>query len=63
MYKIVKLNIKTGNLCNKIHRTMLNEFYQVTFCEKIYSFIELQQDFDDWLYYYNHQNLSGKNVL
>ncbi|WKL70106.1 hypothetical protein Q1H05_05790 [Francisella tularensis subsp. mediasiatica] len=42
---------------------MLNEFYQVTFCEKIYSFIELQQDFDDWLYYYNHQNLSGKNVL
>ena len=47
---------QTNGICERFHRTILNEFYQVTFRKKIYSCLEeLQQDLDDWLYYYNHQ--------
>lgn len=47
---------QTNGICERFHRTILNEFYQVTFRKKIYSSLEeLQQDLDDWLYYYNHQ--------
>ena len=47
---------QTDGICERFHRTILNEFYQVTFRKKIYSSLEeLQQDLDDWLYYYNHQ--------
>jgi len=46
---------QTNGICERFHRTILNEFYQVTFRKKIYSSLEeLQQDLDDWLYYYNH---------
>ncbi len=38
------------------HKTILNEFYQITFRKKIYTTLdELQKDLDDWIYYYNHQ--------
>lgn len=47
---------QTNGICERFHRTILNEFYQVTFRKKIYTSLEeLQQDLDDWLYYYNHQ--------
>ena len=37
------------------HKTILNEFYQVTFRRKIYRTIEeLQTDLDAWLSYYNN---------
>lgn len=35
---------------------ILQEFYQVVFCKKVYYFIEeLQVDLDEWLYYYNYE--------
>ncbi len=46
---------KTNGICERFHKTILQEFYQVTFRRKIYSSIEqLQNDLDDWLDYYNN---------
>lgn len=46
---------KTNGICERFHKTILQEFYQVTFRRKIYSSIEqLQNDLDDWLAYYNN---------
>lgn len=47
---------KTNGICERFHRTILNEFYQITFRKKIYTSLdELQKDLDDWLDYYNNQ--------
>jgi len=47
---------QTNGICERFHRTILNEFYQITFRKKIYTTLdELQKDLDDWLYDYNHQ--------
>jgi transposase InsO family protein len=46
---------QTNGICERFHKTILNEFYQVTFRKKIYMTLdELQKDLDDWLDYYNH---------
>ena len=46
---------QTNGICERFHRTILNEFYQPTFRRKIYRTIdELQTDLDEWLLYYNH---------
>jgi len=45
---------QTNGICERFHKTILQEFYQVTFRKKIYSSLdELQKDLDDWLAYYN----------
>lgn len=47
---------QTNGICERFHKTILNEFYQITFRKKVYTTIsELQKDLDDWLEYYNHQ--------
>jgi hypothetical protein len=47
---------QTNGICERFHKTVLQEFYQVTFRKKIYRSIEeLQQDLDDWLRYYNNE--------
>jgi transposase InsO family protein len=47
---------QTNGICERFHKTILNEFHQVTFRKKIYTTLdELQKDLDDWLHYYNHQ--------
>lgn len=47
---------QTNGICERFHKTILQEFYQVTFRKKIYSSLdELQKDLDDWLAYYNHE--------
>lgn len=47
---------QTNGICERFHKTILNEFYQVTFRKKIYrSLDELQVDLDEWLKYYNEQ--------
>ena len=46
---------QTNGICERFHKTLLQEFYQVTFRRKIYRSIEeLQNDLDDWLAYYNN---------
>ncbi len=45
---------KTNGICERFHKTILNEFYQVALRKKIYvSLDELQQDLEYWLDGYN----------
>ena len=45
---------QTNGICERFHKTILQEFYQVTFRRKIYqSLAELQSDLDIWIAYYN----------
>ena len=47
---------QTNGICERFHKTVLQEFYQVTFRKKIYSDIDsLQDDLDIWLDYYNNE--------
>jgi len=47
---------QTNGICERFHKTILQEFYQVTFRKKIYSDLaELQVDLDTWLMYYNNE--------
>ena len=47
---------KTNGICERFHRTILEEFYRVTFRKKIYeSLDELQSDLDEWMSYYNKE--------
>jgi transposase InsO family protein len=46
---------QTNGICERFHKTILNEFYQIAFRRKIYrSLDELQADLDLWLHYYNY---------
>ena len=45
---------QTNGICERFHKTILQEFYQITFRKKLYSSLEeLQLDLDDWLKFYN----------
>jgi transposase InsO family protein len=45
---------QTNGICERFHRTILDEFYRVTFRKKLYASIaELQADLDAWLKEYN----------
>jgi transposase InsO family protein len=45
---------QTNGICERFHKTVLQEFYQVTFRRKLYETIEaLQADLDEWLHAYN----------
>jgi len=45
---------QTNGICERFHKTVLNEFYRVAFRKKIYQSIEaLQRDLDDWLKEFN----------
>ena len=47
---------QTNGICERFHRTVLDEFYRVAFRKKIYRTIEeLQTDLDAWVVEYNHQ--------
>ncbi|MBV8843084.1 MAG: transposase, partial [Bryobacterales bacterium] len=48
--------IPDNGICERFHRTLLDEFYRVAFRKKIYRTVdELQTDLDDWLIDYNEQ--------
>lgn len=53
---------QTNGICERLHRTMQEEFYAITFRKKIYNTLdELQADLDLWLDEYNNQRThSGK---
>lgn len=47
---------QTNGICEHFHKTILQEFYQVTFRKKVYSSIEeLQIDLDHWIDFYNNE--------
>jgi transposase InsO family protein len=53
---------QSNGICERFHKTVLDEFYRVTFRKKVYNSLdELQQDLDTWLAEYNEQRPhSGK---
>ena len=47
---------QSNGICERLHRTMQEEFYAVAFRKKLYNNLEeLQGDLDQWLKYYNHE--------
>jgi transposase InsO family protein len=47
---------QTNGICERFHKTVLNEFYRIAFRKKLYCSIEeLQIDLDAWLCEYNEQ--------
>ncbi len=45
---------QTNGICERFHKTILNEFYRVTFRKKLYTTLEqLQADLDVWMESYN----------
>ena len=54
--KTKAMSPQTNGICERFHKTILNEFYQVTFRKRLYSSLnELQKDLDEWLIYYNNE--------
>lgn len=56
---------QTNGICERFHRTIQDEFYQVAFRKKLYtSLAELQADLDEWLEQYNRERPhTGKYCL
>jgi len=53
--KTKAMSPQTNGICERFHKTILNEFYQVTFRKKLYSNMEdLQKYLDVWMEYYNN---------
>lgn len=47
---------QSNGICERLHRTMQEEFYAVAFRKKLYDNLELlQQDLDQWMEYYNNE--------
>ncbi len=47
---------QTNGICERFHKTILQEFYQVTFRKNIYEDIDsLQKELDTWLHCYNNE--------
>ncbi|MBI3260740.1 MAG: IS481 family transposase [Ignavibacteriae bacterium] len=56
---------QSNGICERLHRTIQQEFYNVAFRSKIYKTIEeLQKDLDHWLEKYNNERThQGKHCL
>jgi len=47
---------QTNGICGRFHKTILQEFYQITFRKKLYADLETSQvDLDMWLAHYNNE--------
>lgn len=54
--KTKAMSPQTNGICERFHKTILNEFYQVTFRKKLYGDLDtLQSDLDEWLAHYNNE--------
>ena len=53
--KTKAMSPQTNGICERFHKTILQEFYQITFRKKLYENMEsLQKDLDELLVYYNN---------
>lgn len=54
--KTKAMSPQTNGICERSHKTILQEFYQVTFCKKLYADVEsLQMELDNRLCHYNNE--------
>jgi hypothetical protein len=53
---------QSNGICERLHRTIQEEFYAVAFRKKLYSnLMDLQHDLDEWIKYYNNERVhSGR---
>jgi len=53
---------QTNGICERFHKTVLDEFYRVAFRKKVFNNLdELQEDLDNWIKHYNEERThSGK---
>ena len=53
---------QSNGICERLHRTIQEEFYAVAFRKKLYSNLkDLQHDLDEWMKYYNNERVhSGR---
>ena len=62
--KTKAMSPQTNGICERFHKAILNEFYQVTFRKKLYSTMEeLQKDLDDWMYSYNNYRTTHQGKI
>ena len=61
--KTKAMSPQTNGICERFHKTILQEFYQVTFRKKLYAdLVSLQKDLDEWLVYYNNERTHQGNL-
>ncbi|HEX9062816.1 MAG TPA: IS481 family transposase [Clostridia bacterium] len=49
-------NPQSNGICERLHRTMQEEFYAVAFRKKLYTSLQqLQENLDQWMQYYNEE--------
>lgn len=54
--KTKAMSPQTNGICERFHKTILQEFYQITFRKKLYHDLEsLQKELDSWIDYYNNE--------
>ena len=54
--KIQVRSPQSNGICERLHRTIQDEFYAVAFRKKLYDSLEkLQADLDEWIEYYNNE--------
>uniref|UniRef100_UPI0025BE7DF9 integrase core domain-containing protein n=1 Tax=Candidatus Symbiopectobacterium sp. TaxID=2816440 RepID=UPI0025BE7DF9 len=54
--KTKAMSPQTNGICERFHKTILQDFYQVTFRKKLYGDLEsLQVDLDNRLWQYNNE--------
>lgn len=54
--KIQVRSPQSNGICERLHRTMQDEFYSVAFRRKVYTSLDqLQVDLDEWMNYYNNE--------
>jgi transposase InsO family protein len=56
--KLITLRTRRAypGVCERFHKTLLDEFYRIAFRKKLYrSIAELQKDLDAWLIEYNNE--------
>ena len=47
---------QTNGICERFHRTIKEEFYEIAFRKKVYTTLDdLQADLDEWLDHYNNE--------
>ena len=55
---------QTNGICERFHKTVLNEFYRVAFRKKVYRSIdELQADLDVWVREYNEAAATSRTLV
>lgn len=54
--KTKAMSPQTNGICERLHKTIWNEFYHITFRKKLYGDLDaLQSDLDEWLAHYNNE--------